>query len=610
MNDSDLTTTADDAPIQERIKNRAVILGVVLAVLFSAVNGYLSINIGSNFGYGAIAVILAYSLFHRLGGGSSKKELSFVLISSASSIGLYNSLALIIYLLQTDPELSLPWWMAPPREAIAQGSLDPRFWIMPVAFLVFTVIMTRIVGLVFTYVLSEEFIRSDRMVWPYQAANSSLVDACIEGGGSVKLVAISALFGFTVTFLQNIPSLWGIDLTTLNLSPYLPRGALLAVSLSLGFMALGYLMSFKTSASIMMTGLITYLLVSPYLVSIGYVDYSPDVMGMYNELLFKFSIGPALGFLLLGGLILSVVMLLRNYLSKKPDAQEADASLGYPQLYRALIRGLLANRACLLIVVGVAAVLFGMVWFLNPFQPLPRMVSLMMFLYLFFVGGFIEFVLICKMAGETGMSTGITSIFLYDIPLFGLGYRGFPGYWSYPFFRPSPWVANGILPYMKYEDQFHLSWWEIVKAKLVGWLPTTLFSVVFTLVLWRYIGFGTPMMPAASLIQGKVYLTMMATGDFVGTTSGIFPAAFVISGVLGALLEVFTPLSIMGLGMGMILPPHYIVTMGFGGLVRWYTDRRFGKEFYNEKGRLIVTGLMASSLIVQVAMTILTNFLK
>ncbi len=60
--------------------------------------------------------------------------------------------------------------------------------------------------------------------------------------------------------------------------------------------------------------------------------------------------------------------------------------------------------------------------------------------------------------------------------------------------------------------------------------------------------------------------------------------------------------------MGMLLPPHYIFPFGLGGVIRWYTDRRYGKDFYHEKGRLIVTGLMASSLIVQVIMTVLTNF--
>ena len=77
---------------------------------------------------------------------------------------------------------------------------------------------------------------------------------------------------------------------------------------------------------------------------------------------------------------------------------------------------------------------------------------------------------------------------------------------------------------------------------------------------------------------------------------------------MGALLEVFTPISMMGLGMGMLLPPHYIIPFGVGGLVRLMTDRRWGEEFYRDKGRLIVTGLMASSLIVQVLMTVLLNF--
>ena len=137
-------------------------------------------------------------------------------------------------------------------------------------------------------------------------------------------------------------------------------------------------------------------------------------------------------------------------------------------------------------------------------------------------------------------------------------------------------------------------------------MPTVFFSVAFTLVLWKYVGFNTPLMPAVGVIQAKVYVTMLATGD---VTSVINPLTFILGGVLGALLEVFTPVSMMGLGMGLFLPPHYIVPFGVGGLVRLYTDRRYGKEFYKEKGRLIVTGLMASSLLVQVFMTILSNFL-
>jgi hypothetical protein len=593
------------------VKGRAILLGMFLAILFSAVNGYLSINLGMSFGYGAVAVLLAYSFFHRLGGGSSRRELSFVLISSVSTLGIYQSFSLIIYMLQTEADASFPLWMAPPKEAVLAGSLDLGYWITPIAMLMFTIAMTAIVGVVFTYMLREEFIGSKRMIWPSNAANASLVDACMTGGGSAKLVGVAALIGFSVTLLQNIPSFWGYDLTMVDLSPLLPRGALFAISLSVAFTALGYMISVKTSLSLMAAGLMTNLLIAPYLLSIGFVEHSSDIMAYYNELLFKFSIGPALGILLLGGILLSVFMLVRSRFSKDSSLQGADAgqSLGYLDLYKVLVRKLISNRKYLVIVLSIACISLGLAWFLNPFSPLPRVYSLLITAYIFFIGSFIEFVLIAKMAGETGMSMGVMSIFLYEIPIFGTGYRNYAGYAIYPFFRPSPWVSSGILPYLKYHEQYEVSWRDIMKAKIVGWAPTMIFSVLFTLVLWKYVGFGTPMMPAVSLIQGKVYLTMMATGRFVGTTGGIFPIAFVAGGIIGALLEVFTPVSMMGLGMGMLLPPHYIFPFGLGGVIRWYTDRRYGKEFYHEKGRLIVTGLMASSLIVQVIMTVLTNFM-
>jgi uncharacterized oligopeptide transporter (OPT) family protein len=112
------------------------------------------------------------------------------------------------------------------------------------------------------------------------------------------------------------------------------------------------------------------------------------------------------------------------------------------------------------------------------------------------------------------------------------------------------------------------------------------------------------MMPAVGLIRSKVYVTMLATGDI---STVLNPWTFLAGGVIGALLEVFTPVSMMGLGMGLLFPPHYIVPFGVGGIVRLATERKYGKDFYGEKGRLIVTGLMASSLLVQVLMTVLTN---
>ena len=609
--DSEASVISAKVPVKAGIRWRTGILGALLALLFSAINGYLSLNLGMNFGYGAFAIIIAYSLFHRLGGGSCRRELAYVLISSISTLGIYNSLGFLLYMIQTEEGVSFPLWMAPDRSAVMAGSLAPHYWVAPLAFLVLSTALTTTLGMVFATILKGEFIRSRRMIWPNAAANSSLVDACVEGGATARLVGVAALVGFAVTFLQHLPSFWGYDLTMVDLSGLLPRGAILTISLSVAFAAVGYMINVSTSLSLMASGLVTYLVISPYLVSTGALEYTGDIMGLYNDLLFSFSIGPALGILLLGGVILSVLVLLKSRLSKKPAEEESDdVDLGYLRLYGILLRGLLSNRAHLLVVGSIGALLFALAWVLNPLTPFPPLYSLLFVLYSFFLASFVEMVLITKMSGETGMGMGIMAIFLYDIPLFGLGYREYTGFWAYPFFRPSPWAANGSLPYMKYADQLDVSWRDIVKAKVIGWAPSIIFSVFFTIVLWRYVGFGTPMMPAVSLIQSKMYLKLLTSGSFIGNGGGgLNPWTFVGGGVLGALLEVFTPVSMMGLAMGMFLPPHYIVPFGVGGLIRYYTDRRFGKDFFESTGRLVVTGLMASSLLVQVAMTIATNFL-
>lgn len=61
-----------------------------------------------------------------------------------------------------------------------------------------------------------------------------------------------------------------------------------------------------------------------------------------------------------------------------------------------------------------------------------------------------------------------------------------------------------------------------------------------------------------------------------------------------------TPLSMTGLALGMLLPPQYIVGLGLGGILRFISDKKYGKDFFKKKGMLMATGLMASSLIVEI----------
>ena len=82
------------------------------------------------------------------------------------------------------------------------------------------------------------------------------------------------------------------------------------------------------------------------------------------------------------------------------------------------------------------------------------------------------------------------------------------------------------------------------------------------------------------------------------------PITFLGGGVIGALLESFTPVSFIGLALGMLLPPFYGIPFGIGGIIRLYTDRRYGKEFFKEKGMLAASDLIAGGIITQVVMSI------
>ena len=588
------------------IKVRAFILGALMALIFSAINGYLSINMGWNFGYGAVAVMIGYSLFHRLQGGSCRRELSFLLITSVSSMGVYQTLGFIIYMLETEPLASYPPWIAPPMEVIQAKDISLQHWIAPITFLVFALTISLIAGLIYYTILRDELIRSPKMVWPNVSATTKLVDACMAGGGSARLVAVSAAVGFTVTLLQHLPALRGLDLTTLDLSGFLPPGCILVISLSVGFASIGYLISPRTSLSLLASGMISYLIITPLLVRRGLLEPAGDVMALYQEFLMKYSMGPAIGILLLGGILLSVVMLAKNKLRKGAKENPGDGETGYFELYKVLIQGILGNKKYLVAILAIFAFLAFFAYTLNPFAPLPPVFAVAFTAYSFFIAGFMEAIFITKMQGETGMGMGYASMLLYDLPIFTAGYRAFTGYFVYPYLRPNPWLSGNTLPYYKYGDETRVGWRDIIVAQITGWVPTFIFSVFFTLVLWKYVGFGTPMMPAVGLLQSKVYVTMLATGDI---STVLNPWTFLAGGVVGALLEVFTPISMMGFGMGLLFLPHYIIPLGVGGLARLYTERRYGKEFYNERGRLIVAGLMASSLLVQVLMTVVTNFL-
>ena len=142
------------------------------------------------------------------------------IIASVSQMGIYQTIAVVLYTLETEPTVTFPGWLAPPKEVVLAKDLSLHHWVKPMGFLIFAMAVSMAAGVIFYSVLRDALNESPKMVWHSQSANTKLVDACMEGGSSARLVSVAALIGFAVTFIQHILKAWGLDLTMIDLSGF------------------------------------------------------------------------------------------------------------------------------------------------------------------------------------------------------------------------------------------------------------------------------------------------------------------------------------------------------------------------------------------------------
>lgn len=577
---------------------RAVILGVLLSAVYTSVNVYLNVNFGWGFSFGTLTIVLTYLLFR--GSDASKKlsEMGVAMIASSSGLTMGYTIALLAYFRQTFSELSIPEWLVPSSHSLAGKSIVLVDWVVPMAYLFFVAASSSLVGYLFALKTREMFLSDERMTFPIYMAPATLAESTLKGGEAARFAGIFALGGAVVTLVQYSLKIVGVNAVEVDLTPLLPEGFALAVSLGLGFMAIGYIISAKTALTIFGTGVFTYLALTPILVSRGVLTYSRNSMELYNSLLMKVTLSPVLGMLILGGLTLSVFSLLKRLVSGRRHADKK--RVGYVELYRQFYSGILRDRRFLSVFAALVISSLVVSYLLNPFYPFPPYVSVLFYGYTLLVGNFLEFIIIARMQGEAGIGTGTAGIMLYEVPKFATGYRGLAGYLA--LFTTAQWSGSALMGYQKIAEKLRLRIGTILKAILATWLPTFLVTAAVVLALWKYVGFFTSAMPCINLLQMGVFYRMLATGTIEGVVE---PTTFLAGALIGTLLEAATPLSMFGVALGLVLPPHYPIAFGIGGLMRYYTDRRFGKHWFWEKGMIAGSGVLAGSMIVQVFMMII-----
>jgi len=586
---------------------RVVALGACLSIVYTAVNTYLNVNFGMGFSFSAITVLIAYGLFHKLGRGSSRSEISACMLAAGMGLTVGWTLAFVIFAYERLEGFDVPWWLAPPE--LSRGAEVPlSAWLAPLAVLLVISATSTAMGLIIAYTVQPLIDRAERMVFPFYKVSATLVDACFEEGGRLKLLTQFMALGFTITLAQGVLEALGIPATQLNLSWLLPPGFIIGVAFNLTFVAVGFMIGPAVSLSMLVASLATYAIVVPALVASGSLAPGGGPMELYMRAVTAYLTSPALGMLLLGGLLLSAFRKAASRLRKKAEGGAEGPGevgsgqlkgLGYGELFSYFFRALRERPGMAVAYVALLACICLLSYFLSPLWPLNPLISVAVSLLSATVLTLLDYAILVKMAGELGMTSGAHQFWLYSAPVLATGYVGYTPYLAMPGRGTNAaWEGMLISGYSKMRGQLGLRARDMIVARLVSWLPSFLASALFVLLAWRAWGLGSPQMPCISLMLSLPIVRMVAERRVVGI---IDPITFVSAAVLGALIETLTPASMMGVAMGLLMPPYYSIPFAFGGLLRARIEKKMGREWVREKGMLICSAIITSSVLAQLA---------
>jgi len=130
---------------------RAVILGCMLSALFTLVNSYLQVNFGIGLGFGVVTILLAYVLFHKVLGGSNKREIALAWVLGGTSLSAALSMGFLIYLQEVVPNNGVPAWLVPQGQVIQNKVIFSGEWISPILVMFFLMATSGLLGMILGY---------------------------------------------------------------------------------------------------------------------------------------------------------------------------------------------------------------------------------------------------------------------------------------------------------------------------------------------------------------------------------------------------------------------------------------------------------------------------
>lgn len=559
----------------------AVIIGVLLGVLFDCLGLYLMLVLGFiGIGVGlSITLLFGHALLKRFQ-ASNQETLTLILATfrGASAASFTISLVFTIWL-ATNYNAEFPSWFMPPPQVLMEKNIFHSAWIVPLAVRYILMTVPGMLGLIWGWGLRDQLIEKEKLPFPRQLQTAKVIQSVTAGGQEAKTLFTMILLGFAVTAVLELFGFNVIDFSNTS------AGWIIGIQLgALGLVmaAAGYVVGPKLSTSLCISSVLFWTLLSPFIVGgapgLGYYDFFSHAMS--GEYL---SIG--LGLIIVGAVIFPMVRGRKKKNGSEETGQKRTSLWTRAKEIFVSFSFIFKNSLAIVTYFGFIAVcvafvlIFGVLGSVNP------AIAIATTLVVLVIGGSIQMVIILRMYGATGTAAGLPLVF-YEVPIFLTGYSGYTAYCSMPSVEVDSGI--GIVTSSKVARITKTNEKTLLKAFIVGNLSAIAVTPIFGLLLWRTYGIGTAALPTPAFPAMGALISVLATRSL----GGIISLPFIGAGLLGGLLASFVPfLDAMGFAIGIFLPPHFALCFLAGGIIRWWTEKKKGKEYLQKKGLNISTGL-------------------
>lgn len=539
---------------------RAILIGFILGSVLASSNVYLALKIGAFNSGSILGAIIGGQVLNFL--GSSNLLFETNVVHSVTSAGANFSGAYFD---------SIP--------VAANFGFLPNYLTM-MAFLAFG----GMIGISLVVLFRRYLVVEERLPFPSGIATANTLKAISDKkvvNKKMKLLAGGFVLSASIILLQS-SVLGSIIPASFDMTPKLPKGFMLGISLSPMLVAFGFIMGFKSSAGYLIGNVLTGLVFSPYLLSNNIIQEAQWVP------VAKIIASPASG-LLIGGTIFSMIVNYRSLINSfkvlmhvriKASSDSAEGSMDKD----------------LPIFIPLSIIAIGTIALAIIFQQYTSILLFPLIVLLAFLFGLVA----ARTTGETGLCP--TSLFVWiSIAIIGAAVTRSPGIIAFlaGIIAVSVGQASDSTNDLKTAFLIKSSPGTVEIAEYIGLLSGVLVApLAFNVIINAYGIFNE---------QFPVPFGMVAKEIIESVSRGGNPFDIITLGVglaIGAIMTIFK-LPALPVGLGMFAPLSFGCTVFLGGILRKFMSKNESKD---DDGITFFSGVFAGEGIIGVVIAALIVF--